>query len=234
MLRASAAKGSKLVLALDTSGPFDGRLAKALMVVGQTKSCIAAVKLNQHLLLPFGLKGVEALVRECKDAGLPLIADLKMNDIESTNLDAIESLCSFGFDGVIANPFVGYDEGLGRGLERARAHGLGVLLLVYMSHAGSKDGYALGMEGGEPLYKEFARRARLWGAEGVIVSAKTPDVIAEVRGIVGKDSLIFSPGVGAQGGTASAAIRSGADFVIVGRSVTEAPEPAKAVAALLT
>ena len=76
-------------------------------------------------------------------------------------------------------------------------------------------------------------RARQWGADGVVVSAKSKEMIRSVRRWVGKDCLIFSPGVGAQGGTGSAALVAGADFVIVGRSVMEASEPSRAVSELL-
>lgn len=232
MLLSAEERRSRLVLALDVGGPIEGRLAKATAVFEQTKQNLAAVKLNQHLLLPLGLRGIRSLLEECKSEGLPLIADLKMNDIESTNLDALESLIAFGFDGLIANPFVGYDEGLGRVIGRAHEAGLGVLLLAYMSHRGATDGYALRSENGEPLYRIFASRAKEWGADGVIVSAKSGDRITEVKSIVGKSCLVFSPGIGPQGGSASTALASGTDFVIVGRSVTEAPDPAAAVAAL--
>jgi orotidine-5'-phosphate decarboxylase len=36
---------------------------------------------------------------------------------------------------------------------------------------------------------------------------------------------ILSPGVGAQGGSASAAIKAGADYIIVGRSIYNAENP---------
>jgi orotidine-5'-phosphate decarboxylase len=48
-----------------------------------------------------------------------------------------------------------------------------------------------------------------------------------MREIVG-DLKIISPGVGAQGGKASDALRFGADFVIVGRTIYEAPDPREA------
>jgi orotidine-5'-phosphate decarboxylase len=48
-----------------------------------------------------------------------------------------------------------------------------------------------------------------------------------MRKIVG-DLLILSPGVGAQGGSASATIGKGADYVIVGRSIYGAEDPRKA------
>ncbi|MBD0299942.1 MAG: orotidine 5'-phosphate decarboxylase, partial [Nitrososphaera sp.] len=37
----------------------------------------------------------------------------------------------------------------------------------------------------------------------------------------------YSPGVGAQGGDAGQAIRNGADYLIIGRSIVEAKQPAK-------
>jgi len=232
ILSSAKKRRSKLVLALDVSGPVEGRLARAHDVLGQTKNDVAAVKLNHHLLLPYGLNGVESLVNECRKEGIPLIADLKLNDIESTNLDALQSLISFKFDCLIANPFVGREEGLGKVMVRAHEAGFGVLLLVYMSHKGARDGYAIRTDGGRHLYELFALRAKEWGADGVIVSAKSSDKIGEVRKIIGKRSLIFTPGIGPQGGNASAALTSGSDFVIVGRSVTDAPNPAAAVATL--
>ena len=216
---------SRLVLALDFSGPYDSRLARAEHVLGLVKEHVAAVKVNHHLLLPYGLEGLRRIVDACRAEEIPLVADLKMNDIEATNLNMLDSLLAYGFSAVIANPFVGREEGLGKVVERAHANKGGVILLVYMSHRGASEGYGLRLEGGEPLYRVFAQRAREWGADGVVVSAKSAEKIAETREIVGKRCLIFSPGVGAQGGDASAA--TGADFAIVGRSITESSDPEK-------
>ncbi|MDG6918146.1 MAG: orotidine 5'-phosphate decarboxylase [Nitrososphaerota archaeon] len=228
----SRRRGSKLILALDFFGPYDGRLDNAVRVLSETKEHLAAVKVNHHLLLPYGLQGMRGVISACKDEGLPLIADLKINDIESTNLNIVDSLLDYGFDSVIANPFVGREEGLGKVIERVHSKNAGILFLVYMSHKGAADGYSLRLEGGEPLYRLFAHRAREWGADGVVVSAKSADKIAETRQIVGEELLIFSPGVGAQGGNASAGISAGADFVFVGRSITESQEPSKTAAKL--
>ena len=46
-------------------------------------------------------------------------------------------------------------------------------------------------------------------------------------------AAIYSPGVGAQGGGAEAAIRAGADYLIVGREITMATDPAEAAQKLL-
>jgi orotidine-5'-phosphate decarboxylase len=229
MLRSAAAKGSRVVLALDFSDSYELRLTRAERVLNAAKGSVAAVKVNHHLLLPYGLRGIGSLIETCRREELPLIADLKMNDIESTNLNIVDSLLSFGFDAVIANPFVGWEEGLGRVVERLHSKDAGILLLVYMSHKGATEGYSLRMENAEPLYRLFARRAKEWGADGVVVSAKSLDKISETREIVGKDCLIFSPGIGAQGGDLGAGAAPKADFIIVGRAVTESQDPLKAL-----
>jgi orotidine-5'-phosphate decarboxylase len=229
MMESAERSRSRIVLALDVTGPHGNRLARAEKVLDATKGGVAAVKVNHQLLLPFGLEGAGEIITKCQGEGLPLIADLKMNDIESTNLDVVDSLLAYGFDAVIANPFVGKEEGLGGVIEKMHTKGGGVILLVYMSHKGAGEGYALEVKGGKPLYAVFAERARDWGADGIIVSAKSPEMIAEARRIVGKECLILSPGVGAQGGTRRGAA-PGADFAIVGRSITEAEDPKKALA----
>jgi orotidine-5'-phosphate decarboxylase len=229
MLRSAAAKESKVVLALDFSDPYEQRLTKAERVLNVTKGSVAAVKVNHHLLLPYGLRGISGLIETCRREELPLIADLKMNDIESTNLNIVDSLLSFGFDAVIANPFVGWEEGLGLVVERLHSKDAGILLLVYMSHRGATEGYSLRLDNAEPMYRLFARRAKEWGADGVVVSAKSMDKMIETREIVGKDCLIFAPGIGAQGGDPGDGAASIADFLIVGRAVTESQNPLKAV-----
>ncbi|MDG6983164.1 MAG: orotidine 5'-phosphate decarboxylase [Nitrososphaerota archaeon] len=232
MLRSASSRRSRIVLNLDLWGPFDSRLARAERVLGAVKDGVAGVKLNHHLLLPYGLRGIGGILEVCHAEELPLIADLKVNDIESTNLNIVDSLFAFGFDAVIVNPFVGREEGLGGVLEQAHSKGGGVIFLVYMSHKGASEGYELRLENGDPLYRVFAERAKEWGADGVIVSAKSADRIRETREIVGKNCLIFSPGVGAQGGDAKTGLAAGADFMLVGRTITESRDPAKALAGL--
>ena len=73
--------------------------------------------------------------------------------------------------------------------------------------------------------EELARMGCENGAKGFIAPATRPDRVKLVRSIVG-DRLILTPGVGAQGGSASAAIEAGADYVIVGRAIYESDDPA--------
>ncbi|MGA2199138.1 MAG: orotidine 5'-phosphate decarboxylase / HUMPS family protein, partial [Nitrososphaerales archaeon] len=135
-----------------------------------------------------------------------------------------EMLFGSGFDAVIANPFTGHNEGLSKVIARAGALGKGVLLLVYMSHAGAEEGYALKV-GEEPMYMRFAKKVREWGADGAIVSAKSVEIIREVRRTLDPWQVILSPGIGFQGGEADKAVKAGTDFAIVGRSIIDAKSP---------
>jgi orotidine-5'-phosphate decarboxylase len=69
------------------------------------------------------------------------------------------------------------------------------------------------------------------GVAGFIAPATRPDRIRSIRSIAG-DLKILSPGVGAQGGSASSAISAGADYAIVGRAIYGAKDPVSAASAI--
>jgi orotidine-5'-phosphate decarboxylase len=232
----SRRSGSRIILAADVDGPYSARLERASSLVAAVREGVVAVKVNWHLLLPYGVLGLRELVGRCHDAGLPLIADMKLNDIGATNVEAAEILFANGFDALIANPFVGYKEGIDDLVVKSREMQKGVILLVYMSHSGASEGYGLittttattkTAEG--PLYLRFARDVKEWGADGAVVSSKSTSVIREVKEIIGEERFIVSPGVGFQGGDARRALEAGADYLIVGRSITRAKDPAKSL-----
>ena len=76
-------------------------------------------------------------------------------------------------------------------------------------------------------YEVFARKALEWGADGAVVGATYPEKIRTLYSILGEKTPIYSPGVGAQGGNAESAVRSGAKYLIVGRSIVLASNPSE-------
>lgn len=238
MREAAKNKSSPFVLALDF--PFEGVenrnriLVKAQKVVKAVHPYICAVKINHHLVLPLGtFDGVQQIVEEIHEQGLLAIMDAKVNDIGATNQVIAEYYFAAGFDAIIANPFVGWEEGLRPLFEISKRLNRGVILLTYMSHKGASEGYGqivIDSETGEqtPQYVSFAKKALKWGADGVVVGATVPDKITEVKKILGETAAIYSPGVGAQGGKAQIAIEAGASYLIVGREITNADNPTKA------
>jgi orotidine-5'-phosphate decarboxylase len=228
-------KESSIVLALDF--PFrnpekcEGLLAEAQGVLEAVHSYVCAVKINHHLVLPLGtFDGVQQLVTGIHEKGLLAIMDCKANDIGATNQVIAEYYCAAGFDALIANPFVGWEEGLKPLFDVVQKLQRGVILLVYMSHKGAREGYGqtisdevTGLKTAQ--YVAFAKKALKWNADGVVVGATHPEKIREIHDILGENVPIYSPGIGVQGGTAEEAFKAGARYLIVGRSITLAQNP---------
>jgi orotidine-5'-phosphate decarboxylase len=243
MQEAAKSKNSPLVLALDF--PFEAAenrnnvLIKAQKILKAVHPYIAAVKINHHLTLPLGtFDGVQFLVEQIRGQGLLAIMDAKVNDIGATNQTIAEYYYAAGFDAIIANPFVGWEEGLKPLFDVSKRLNRGVILLTYMSHKGAAEGYGQTIvdpfTGQQlPQYVSFAKKAVQWGADGVVVGATVPEKIAEVKRILGDKVAIYSPGVGVQGGGAAVAVRAGANYLIVGREITMASDPAEAAQRIL-
>ena len=235
-------KASRIVLALDF--PYqnpearNSLLAKAQNVLEEVHPYVCAVKLNHHIVLPLGtFNGVNKLIANSHEKGLPVIMDCKANDIGASNQVIAEYYYAAGFDALIANPFVGWEEGLKPIFKVARKLQRGVILLAYMSHKASNEGYGqtiFDVETGEKTsqYVSFAKKALEWTADGVVVGATYPEKIREIREILSEKVPIYSPGIGTQGGTAEAATKAGARYLIVGREITLAQNPAKAARTL--
>ncbi len=136
-------KGSNIVLALD---PFPREpqhlLEMSTKIFEKVHPYICALKINRQLVLPLGLfSGVQKILKLAHEKELPTIMDCKINDVGYTNRVIAEYYFKAGFDAVIANPFVGWEEGLQPIFEVARSKRRGVILLVYMSHRGAPEGY---------------------------------------------------------------------------------------------
>ncbi|MEM3642215.1 MAG: orotidine 5'-phosphate decarboxylase / HUMPS family protein, partial [Candidatus Bathyarchaeia archaeon] len=72
-----------------------------------------------------------------------------------------------------------------------------------------------------------ANKALAWEADGVVVGATYPEKIRGIRQVLGGKIPIYSPGIGVQGGEIKAALEAGARYLIVGRAIAQAPNPAE-------
>ena len=206
---------TRLILALDvTSGE------RALSLVGRLCPYFDAIKIGYPLILAAGLgvvKGIASIA--------PVIADLKVADIPNTNRLICQAAFQAGASGVIAQAFPGKDSLLACA-EVAAENGADLYVVTEMSHPGAEMFMA-------PQAESMARLAAEVGAAGVVAPATRPERIRLIRSIIG-ERIIISPGVGAQGGSAGAALEAGADYIIVGRSIYGAKDPKGAAERLIS
>lgn len=143
---------------------------------------------------------------------VPVILDAKRGDIGSTAQQyAKEAFERYGADAVTLSPFMGFDS-----VEPYLQYpGKGAFLLCRTSNPGGDDLQAqrlASVEGQPLLYEHVARLAQgpwnLNGQLGLVVGATYPNEIERVR-VLAPSLPLLIPGVGAQGGDATATVRAG-------------------------
>lgn len=199
-------KNTRVILALDVTTRED-----ALRVVKAVRDHVDAIKINWPLILGAGPEIITEL-----SAVKAVICDMKIADIPNTNRLIVEQAMARGASAVICHGFTGDDSAKAC----VDAAGGQVYVVTEMSHPGGRQFTA-------PLADRLASLAKTVGARGIVAPATRPERIADLRRIIG-DLEVISPGVGAQGGKASDALNAGADYIIVGRAIYEAPDPGEA------
>jgi orotidine-5'-phosphate decarboxylase len=207
-----------IVLAVDTPD-----LETAVQWVRATQDHIAVFKLGLEFFLTFGADGVKAIQNET-DSNIFL--DLKLHDIPHTVSGAVKAISH------LAPKFLTVHASGGRDMVKAAAEAVpdtyvtGVTILTSMSEEDVTEvGYKhSALESAVSL----AKVAVAGGARAIVCS---PLEIAAVRAAVGSETLIITPGVrpiDMVGGddqkrtmTPEAAIGSGANFVVIGRPITQ-------------
>lgn len=199
-------KNTRLILALDVTDK-----SKAVAISKEAAEHVDAIKIGYPLVLGAGLGIIN---RICEFA--PVIADFKVADIPNT----AQIICSQAFEAgakaVIVHGFTGRDSLL-ECVRTANEYNGEIYVVTEMSHPGAVEFMA-------PKALEIAALALECKASGVIAPATRPERIKQIRQIVGELTII-SPGVGAQGGSAADAIKAGADYVIVGRTIYNSKTP---------
>ncbi len=232
----AARAADRTIVALDCSRERALELADAL--AGQLAWC----KVGMELFYAAGAP----LVGELKGRGLKVFLDLKLHDIPNTVRCAARVLASLGADmltihaaggpAMVAAARAGLDEGAAAaGLPAPRL--LAVTVLTSMDEAQLR---AVGVDNScAGQASLLARMARDNGADGVVCSAFEASAM---RADLGADALVVTPGIRPAGSavgdqsrvaTPARAIASGSTHLVVGRPVTQADDPAAALASIL-
>jgi len=165
------------------------------------------------------------------------ICDAKRADIGNTNRGYVNAIFDkLGFDAITLHPYLG-GAALTPYLERADK---ACIVLCHTSNDGAGEFQRLDANG-KTLWRHVLERVRdEWNANDncmVVIGATYVEVMAEARQAA-PDLTFLVPGVGAQGGDASAVVRAGADangrglIVNSARGVIFADDPGSAAQAL--
>jgi orotidine-5'-phosphate decarboxylase len=224
--------------------------APVLVVAADCPSAGAAFSLAERLVgLPVWIKvGLElftaegpSLVRRLAALPFGLFLDLKFHDIPHTVQGAVRSACALGARMLSLHTAGGEAmcraavAGRERALPCGGVSGRGPLLMgVTVLTSADGEGDAL-----RDLVAQRAVLAKNCGLDGVVCSGREAEA---VKRACGSSFLCVCPGIRFAGGSADdqsrvcspgAATRAGADFLVLGRPITGAEDPAGAVRAAM-
>jgi orotidine-5'-phosphate decarboxylase len=217
----------RLIIALDLDGP---EAAEAM--VERLGASVSFYKIGYQLAFSGGL----GLARDLVQAGKKVFLDLKLHDIGNSVTHGAAAIARTGATFLTVHAYPQTLKAAAEGAKGSKLKILGVTVLTSYDEADvAAAGYALGVEA---LVARRAEQAAEAGADGLILS---PEEVATIR--AAHPSLILvTPGVRPAGAAANdqkrvmtpgAAIRAGADHLVVGRPVTAAADPRAAAEAIL-
>ena len=189
-------------------------------------------KVGLELFTAEGSAAVQALKQRNKRVFL----DLKLHDIPSTVARAVARARVLEVD-LLTLHATG-----GRLMMEAAAQAaendltlLGVTVLTSMTSSDMEHSWGREVDSIEEEVVRLATLVRDSGVGGVVASVREA---APVKKALGSDLVVVTPGIRFAGGdahdqarvsTPGAAVAAGADYLVIGRSVTQAPDPAEAL-----
>ncbi|MDH5489760.1 MAG: orotidine-5'-phosphate decarboxylase [Rhodospirillaceae bacterium] len=218
----------RIFVALDTPD-----IKHALNLAQSLKGLVGGLKLGKEFFTSLGPEGAKQITA----LGMPIFLDLKYHDIPNTVAGAVRS--ALGLKPFILNVHASG----GRAMMEAAAHAADeagpnrplVIAVTVLTSMNRNDLAEVGIDV-EPIehVMRLARLAKDSGLDGVVCSAK--EVVA-LRGNVGPDFKLVVPGIRPEWAskddqkrvvTPRDAIDLGADYLVIGRPITAANDPAEA------
>jgi orotidine-5'-phosphate decarboxylase len=220
----------KIIVPLDVPSEVEARRLIAILN-GQ----VGLFKIGNQLFTRAG----PSIVQEIKQAGSKVFLDLKFHDIPNTVQHAVESACGLGVD-MLTIHLSG-----GKAMCKAAVTGRGTssTLILGVTVLTSLDDQALAEIGYRMAVREqvllMATLAQQTGITGLVAS---PQELGVLREQFGSLFTTVIPGIRpfwAEAGdqkrtmTPKEAIKAGADYLVIGRPITDAADPSGAVKRIL-
>ena len=218
----------RLIVALDLPS-----VKAAEDMVARLGDEVAFYKIGYQLAFAGGLPFAAELIA----AGKQVFLDLKLHDIGNTVQKGVESVAQMGATFLTVH---GFPQTMKAAVEGKRGSTLRILAVTVLTSYDDADlaaaGYAKGVA---ELAAMRASQAREAGVDGLVCS---PEEATNLRKIVGPGMALVTPGIRPIGSATgdqkrvmgpARAIRSGADYLVVGRPITQSSDPKQAAEAIL-
>jgi len=230
---------AEVIVALDVAG-----VAPALDLVDRLGPEVDFVKIGLELYTRAGPE----VVHEMKARGLRVFLDLKLHDIPATVSGATRAAAALGVD-LLTLHASGGRRMLEAAVRAAEAEApttsggsglrlLGVTVLTSLAAPEVAEGWGRDPRSLDPQ-AEVLRLAALSHESGVHGVVASPWEARALRARLGPDAPIVTPGIRFAGedahdqtriATPFDAVQAGADHLVIGRAVTAAPDPQRALA----
>ena len=227
MQPAKIASRDRLIVPLDLPG-----IAEAEAMVARLGDSVTFYKIGYQLAYAGGLP----LVGRLTAAGKKVFVDLKLHDIGNTVARGVESVAKLGATFLTVHA---YPQTMKAAVEGRAGSGLKILAVTVLTSYDDADLHAAGYRlNVADLVEARAQQAQVLGVDGLVCS---PEEAAALHKIVGHQMALVTPGVRPAGTatgdqkrimTPARAIAAGADYLVVGRPVTEAADPKAAADAI--
>ena len=216
-------KSKKIIVALDSKN-----LVKTINLVKILKKDVFAFKIGYQFFYSFGLEGYKKIYSICPK----IFLDLKLHDIPNTVEKGLEALIKMKPLFTTIHISGGDEMMLISSLNKKRTKILGVSVLTSLDSKQTKKYY--NQKNVTELVKKFSQSAKKNKLDGVVCS---PQEIKYIREKIGKNFIIVTPGIRINNKikgddqkrveTPKKAIELGANFLVIGRPITESKNPLK-------
>jgi orotidine-5'-phosphate decarboxylase len=219
----------RIIVALDVPGA-----AAAMKLVDRLGDAVSFYKVGAPLFMQAGPE----IVRKLRKQGKRVFLDLKFHDIPNTVSRAVAAAAELDVE-LLTIHAMGGAAMIRAARDAAGENGPRILAVTVLTSFGVDDAEQVWGRQLNSLREEVARMATLAadaGADGVIASPLEAEALKRRHGA---GFLVVTPGIrptGSDAGdqvrtaTAGEAVRAGADYIVVGRPVLQAADPAAVVA----
>lgn len=214
---------AEIAVALDVPGR-----ERALALVEELEGEVELVKVGLELFSREGPAVVEAL----RDRGLRIFLDLKLHDIPNTVAGAVRAAAALEVEYLTVHATGG--PGMLRAATEAAGERVRLLAVTVLTSLSAAELEATWNRDLLSVRDEVVRLASLATEAGVTGLVASAHELVPLRRRLGPDVLLATPGIRREGertddqervATPAEAVRAGADVLVVGRTVTAAPDP---------